>query len=79
MPSSSLTIVADVPHSEEEDMEASSQKITIDAISTVDEYLDRSDWRVNANANQDYSLGGLILNTSGKTIANYWLSEVYSQ
>ncbi len=60
-------------------MEASSQKITIDAISTVDEYLDRSDWRVNANANQDYSLGGLILNTSGKTIANYWLSEVYSQ
>lgn len=60
-------------------MEANSKRITIDAISTVDEYLDRSDWRVNANANQDYSLGGLILNTSGKTIANYWLSQVYSQ
>ncbi|MFT0848351.1 ribonucleoside triphosphate reductase [Actinomycetaceae bacterium L2_0104] len=59
-------------------MEANSQRITIDAISTVEEYLDRSDWRVNANANQDYSLGGLILNTSGKTIANYWLSQVYS-
>lgn len=49
----------------------------VDAISTIEEYLDRSDWRVNANANQDYSLGGLILNTSGKIVANYWLSRVY--
>jgi ribonucleoside-triphosphate reductase len=44
----------------------------------MDEYLDRSDWRVNANANQGYSLGGLILNTAGKVTANYWLSNVYS-
>lgn len=50
----------------------------VDPISTVNEYLDRSDWRVNANANQGYSLGGLILNSAGKMIANYWLSEVYS-
>ena len=49
----------------------------VDVASTVDEYLDRSDWRVNANANQGYSLGGLILNTAGKVIANYWLNEVY--
>ncbi len=49
----------------------------VDVTSTIDEYLDRSDWRVSANANQDYSLGGLILNTAGKVIANYWLSEVY--
>ncbi|MFD2235827.1 anaerobic ribonucleoside-triphosphate reductase, partial [Phaeospirillum tilakii] len=39
--------------------------------------LDRADWRVNANANQGYSLGGLILNVSGKVVANYWLSHVY--
>ncbi|QCB92801.1 ribonucleoside triphosphate reductase [Cellulomonas shaoxiangyii] len=45
--------------------------------SSIDEYLDRSDWRVNANANQGYSLGGLILNTAGKVVANYWLSHVY--
>ncbi len=45
---------------------------------TVDEYLERRDWRVNANANQGYSLGGLILNASGKLIANYWLDEVYA-
>lgn len=45
--------------------------------SSIDEYLQRSDWRVNANANQGYSLGGLILNTAGKVVANYWLSHVY--
>lgn len=50
---------------------------SIDVAATVNEYLDRSDWRVNANANQGYSLGGLILNTAGKVAANYWLSEVY--
>lgn len=43
----------------------------------MSEYLERSDWRVKANANQDYSLGGLILNISGKVTANYWLSHVY--
>ncbi|WP_027859218.1 ribonucleoside triphosphate reductase [Marinobacterium jannaschii] len=54
----------------------SHQSVTVR--STVDEYLERSDWRVNANANQGYSLGGLILNVSGKVIANYWLNEVYT-
>lgn len=48
----------------------------VNPIDTIDEYLDRSDWRVNANANQGYSLGGLMLNTSGKMIANYWLSKI---
>ena len=49
----------------------------VDAVATITEYLDRSDWRVNANANQGYSLGGMMLNTSGKVVANYWLSQVY--
>jgi ribonucleoside-triphosphate reductase (formate) len=49
----------------------------IDVASTLDEYLQKQDWRVNANANQAYSLGGLILNVSGKVVANYWLSHVY--
>ncbi len=49
----------------------------VDAVATVDEYLDQADWRVNANANQGYSLGGLILNSSGNMVANYWLSQVY--
>src|SRR5690554_4029666 len=51
----------------------------LDISATVREYLQRSDWRVNANANQGYSLGGLILNTAGKVIANYWLNDVYTQ
>ena len=54
---------------------ARGERPTVDAIATITEYLDRSDWRVNANANQGYSLGGMILNTSGKIIANYWLSQ----
>lgn len=49
----------------------------VEVASAIDEYLDRRDWRVNANANQGYSLGGLILNISGKLVANYWLSHVY--
>lgn len=53
------------------------KKTVVDVISSINEYLDRSDWRVKANANQGYSLGGLILNISGKMIANYWLNHVY--
>ena len=55
----------------------SDRRTLVDAAASIDEYLDRSDWRVSANANQGWSLGGLILNTSGKMIANYWLSHVY--
>ena len=56
---------------------APARDVAVDVASSVNEYLDRADWRVNANANQDYSLGGLILNVSGKVVANYWLSHVY--
>ena len=50
----------------------------INAGHAVKEYIDNIDWRVHANANLDYSLGGLILNLSGKVIANYWLNNVYT-
>lgn len=53
-------------------------KHLVDPGQTVNEYLSKADWRVNANANQGYSLGGMILNSSGKLIANYWLNEVYT-
>ncbi len=53
------------------------RKTLVDVEASINEYLDKIDWRVNANANQGYSLGGLILNVSGKVIANYWLSHVY--
>ncbi|MCC6197503.1 MAG: ribonucleoside triphosphate reductase, partial [Burkholderiales bacterium] len=50
----------------------------VDVGESINEYLNQQDWRVNANANQGYSLGGLILNVSGKVVANYWLSHVYA-
>ena len=53
------------------------RKTLVDVAASVNEYLEQSDWRVNANANQGYSLGGLILNVSGKVVANYWLNHVY--
>ena len=53
------------------------RRTLVDVSASVNEYLERADWRVNANANQGYSLGGLILNSSGKMLANYWLSHVY--
>ncbi len=52
-------------------------KTVVDVSASINEYLDQSDWRVSANANQGYSLGGLILNVSGKVTANYWLNHVY--
>jgi len=54
------------------------RKTMVDVATSVNEYLNHEDWRVNANANQGYSLGGLILNVSGKVVANYWLSHVYA-
>ena len=53
------------------------RKTVVDVTSSINEYLERTDWRVSANANQGYSLGGLILNLSGKVVANYWLSHIY--
>ena len=53
------------------------KRTVVDVGLSMNEYLDREDWRVRANANQGYSLGGLILNVSGKVTANYWLNHVY--
>ena len=53
------------------------RKTVVDVEASINEYLSRQDWRVNANANQGYSLGGLILNVAGKVTANYWLEKIY--
>ncbi len=55
------------------------RKLMLDIDSTMDGYLSRSDWRVNENANVNYSLGGLILHNSGTITANYWLKNIYSE
>jgi ribonucleoside-triphosphate reductase len=53
------------------------KKLMLDIDSTMDGYLRQSDWRVNENANVNYSLGGLILHNSGTITANYWLKNIY--
>jgi ribonucleoside-triphosphate reductase len=53
------------------------QKLMLDINTTMDGYLSQSDWRVNENANVNFSLGGLILHNSGTITANYWLRNIY--
>ena len=53
------------------------QRMMVDIDKTMDGYLEKSDWRVNENANVNYSLGGLILHNSGAITANYWLKNIY--
>ncbi|MDR2741670.1 MAG: ribonucleoside triphosphate reductase [Treponema sp.] len=53
------------------------KKLMLDIDSTMDGYLRQSDWRVNENANVNYSLGGLILHNSGSITAHYWLKNIY--
>lgn len=51
----------------------------IDCNETIDEYVGKTDWRINANSNASYSHAGMINNTSGKVIANYWLNKVLTK
>lgn len=55
------------------------KNLMIDINKTMDGYLAQSDWRVNENANVNFSLGGLILHNSGTITANYWLNNIYSK
>ncbi len=71
------TARAYIVYREQRQMLRTDAACAVDVERSVNEYLSQQDWRVNANANQGYSLGGLILNVSGKVIANYWLTHVY--
>lgn len=51
----------------------------VNSSQTVEEYIAQTDWRINANANTSYSNAGLVNNTAGKIIANYWLDKIYSK
>ena len=54
------------------------ERLMIDIDKTMNGYLNKSDWRVNENANVNFSLGGLILHNSGTITANYWLKNIYT-
>lgn len=46
----------------------------IDAIDIIESYIGGSNWRIKENANIGYSIGGLILRTSERVTAEYWLN-----
>ena len=46
----------------------------VDAVSVIGDYVSEADWRVKENANIGYSIGGLILRSSERMTAEYWLS-----
>ena len=64
----------------EDVLKADTAKSTkIDCTQSVEEYINKSDWRIFANANTGYSNAGLVNGLAGKVIANYWLDKVYSK
>ena len=46
----------------------------VDAVEVIEGYVGGSNWRIKENANVGYSIGGLILRTSERVTAEYWLN-----
>ncbi|MAD42442.1 MAG: ribonucleoside triphosphate reductase [Arcobacter sp.] len=63
----------------EQILQIDSDTTYINSTQTIQEYINGSDWRIKANSNTGYSHAGLINNTAGKVIANYWLDKGYSK
>ncbi len=53
---------------------AETREALVDAVSVIGDYVSEADWRVKENANIGYSIGGLILRSSERMTAEYWLS-----
>jgi ribonucleoside-triphosphate reductase len=51
----------------------------INCTQSVEEYINKEDWRINANANISFSNAGLVNNLAGKVVANYWLDKIYNK
>jgi ribonucleoside-triphosphate reductase (formate) len=53
----------------------SQREAFLDIKETIDSYIDKSDWRVNENANMSHSFQGLMLHLSGSVQARYALEK----
>ncbi len=53
------------------------KQLLLDAEKLVDDYLQRTDWRVNENSNMNYSLQGLNFYVASSIAARYWLHKIY--
>lgn len=54
------------------------KKLFADAVNIMDNYLDRSDWKVNENSNMSYSLQGLNNFIASEVTGQYWLQQIYN-
>ncbi len=54
------------------------KSLMVDVNNTISSYIDKLDWQVKENSNEQYSFSGLLLYSSGKIIANYMLNEIYT-
>ena len=50
---------------------------TLDAVRTVEGYLQRTDWRSRENSNLSYSFSSVFLHLAGEVMERYALSRVY--
>ncbi|MDR1997501.1 MAG: ribonucleoside triphosphate reductase, partial [Candidatus Margulisbacteria bacterium] len=62
---------------EQRERKRDAQSTFIEVKNAVDEYMEKTDWRVFENSNSDFSFSGLMSHISGKIIANYALHEMY--
>jgi ribonucleoside-triphosphate reductase len=56
---------------------AEAEGMLLDADKLVDDYIQRTDWRVNENSNMNYSLQGLNYYVASSIAARYWLHSIY--
>ena len=66
-------------NAEVEEPDSSEGDTLVSCKSAIEEYINRVDWRIQANANVGFSNAGLINQSAGKIVANYWLNNVYSK
>lgn len=50
----------------------------VDSDELMENYLNKSDWRVKENSNMAYSLQGLNNHVASVISANYWLNKIYT-
>lgn len=73
------TAKAYILYREQRERKRDAKDMFIEIKYAVDEYLEKSDWRVYENSNSDFSFSGLMSHAAGKIIANYTLHEMYTK
>ena len=71
------TAKAYILYREQRERKRDAQSTFIEVRNAVDEYMEKTDWRVYENSNSDFSFSGLMSHIAGKIIANYALHEMY--